>query len=156
MNCLEDRCFSTKHLVVLSWLEKKALRVLNILFWRHWCGLICPFSPHLLLSHFIFVILIFCSFLPHLCLYSCSSNGQEEVSLTFSITANLIILQCSTQVQPSPSSLSGFLQAEFIPSFLHVSSGLSYVEDYASGWPVIVNPGNCQCLTLWSQPKNLP
>lgn len=112
--------------------------------WPHLSFLTTPFARPFHICNYLFCI----SFLPHLCLYS--SNGREErgVSLTpFSITANLIILQCSTQVQPSPSSLSGFLQAEFIPSFLHVSSGLCYVEDYAchNGWPVIVNPGNCQC-----------
>ena len=30
-------------------------------------------------------------------------------------------------MQPSPSSLSGFLQAEFIPSFLHVSFSLYFI-----------------------------
>jgi len=83
MNCLEDRCFSTKHLVVLSWLEKKALRVLSILFWRHWCGLICRFSPHLLLCHFILVITYFLFFpsssVPLLLLFQWSGRGLSHL-----------------------------------------------------------------------------
>lgn len=127
---LEERCISPKRLVVPSWLKRKASTLLNVLFWRH-LELASPgflHSPSALpfdtISHSYLLLL---SFIPLLCLYSCSSNGQEAPSLTFSISSRLIILQHLAEVQTPPSSLPRFPQAKWL-LFPCVSSGFCYVH----------------------------
>lgn len=116
MTCLEERCFSTRHLNK----EKNFDITQHIILEASQIGLTWLFKLTFYSAvghHFTFLLL---SFISLLCLYSWSSNVQEDPSLTFSVSSYLIILQGSAEVQPLPSSLPRF--------FLCVSSGLCYVH----------------------------